>query len=221
MAQHPTHVVLESNQSSRKKRNKRQFRLLLRILAVMVSSIFLLTGCYDPGDLVEIIHPPTLGPTPTLPAVINVDLSTVLDATGKTTDDLMSVSSDGWVRLEIPAGTRISSASGEPIALLNIIPVYSGRLPMDAYGYAPGFAYEFGPDEIHFDPKARLVFLYTDKGIVGIIPSDITIGIAYGTEEWKSYNSRVDMEKREIKISVSELLPGWRFMLLAPVPIGS
>lgn len=221
MAHHPTRDVLNSNQTSRKQRKNRQVHLLLRILAVTVCSIFLLTGCDHPGDLVEIIHPPTLGPTPTLPAVTAVDLSTVLDETGKTKDDLISVSSDGWVRLEIPTGTRISSASGEPIASLNIIPVYSGRLPMDAYGYAPGLAYEFGPDEIHFDPKVRLVFLYTDKGIVGIIPSDITIGIAYGTEEWKSYNSSVDMEKREIKISVSELLPGWRFMLLAPVPIGS
>ena len=196
------------------------------LVAVCLLALWL-TGCLtvdeqEPGGLLgEVVPPPTLGPTPTLPAPAEVDLSSMLDADGRATETITLESADGWVSLTIPEGTVVTGPGGEPPQRLMIQPVYSGRLPMDAYGYAPGLGYEFGPDAVTFEPAATLVFRYTDEGIKGIIPSDLSIGAARGTEEWRSVGSRLDQDARTLNAQVERLEPGWRYLLLAPVPIGS
>lgn len=185
-----------------------------------------LAGCLtvdetEGGLLGEVVHPPTLGPTPTLPAPTEVDLTSLTDAEGRTTQPVEIDSADGWMSLEIAEGTRVTTAAGEPAERIVLQPVYSGRLPMDAYGYAPGNAYEFAPEALTFDPPATLVFRYTDEGIEGIIPGDLGAGAARGTEEWKSLGARVDQDARELRAAVESVEPGWRYVLLAPIPIGS
>lgn len=203
----------------------RPARLVYRAVACLLAMY--LAGCLTVdeqergGLLDEVIHPPTLGPTPTLPAAAGVDLSAVLDAEGRTTETIVLDSADGWVSLTLAEGTRVTGPDGEPVERLVLQPVYSGRLPMDAYGYAPGLAYEFGPETMIFEPAATLVFRYTEEGIRGIIPGDLSLGAARGSEEWKAIGARLDQEVRTLSAQVERLEPGWRYVLLAPVPIGS
>ena len=196
--------------------------------SVLVAALLALylAGCLtvedtEGGLLGEVIHPPTLGPTPTLPAPTELDLAALTDADGRTTQAAELASSDGWMSLEIAEGTHVTTAAGEPAEKIVLQPAYSGRLPMDAYGYAPGHAYEFGPEALTFDPPATVVFRYTDEAIEGIIPGDLGAGAARGTEAWKSLGARVDQDARELRAAVESVEPGWRYVLLAPIPVGS
>lgn len=200
----------------------RPVRLIFACLLAVCLAGCLTVDEQEPGGLLgEVVHPPTLGPTPTLPAVADADLSALLDAEGRATEDITLDSADGWASLIIPEGTRVTGPDGEPAARLVLQPVYSGRLPTDAYGYAPGLGYEFGPEAVTFEPAAMLVFRYTEEAIKGIIPGDMGVGAARGTEEWKSLGSRLDQDALTLNAQVEHLEPGWRYVLLAPIPLGS
>lgn len=211
----------------------RSMRMGLRIRLIAVAcftivalSLACMAGCRSSKEepfagLGEVVHPPTLGPTPTLSPDSEFDLTAVTDAEGRTTEDVTFESSDGWAYLVIPAGTLVLDSAGQPAEQLTIQPQYSGQLPQDAYGYAPGYGYEIGPNAITFDPAASLVFRFTDEGTAGVIPGDLKIGAALGSEEWHNYSARVDRDAHEIRAQVSSFEPGWRFMILAPIPIGS
>lgn len=208
------------------RRKPRLWGLLAACFTVAALSLACLAGCRPTADepfsgLGEVVHPPTLGPTPTLSPVSEVDLTALLDGEGRATQDVTVESSDGWLYVTIPAGTQVLAADGQPAERLTIAPQYSGQLPQEAYGYAPGYGYMFGPGVVTFDPAATLAFRFSDEGIAGVIPGDLSIGAALGSEQWRTLSSRVDRDAHEIRAQVSGFEPDWRYMILAPSPIGS
>jgi hypothetical protein len=166
-------------------------------------------------------HPPTLGPTPTLPPSVDHDLTNELDAAGRARSALALSSADGWVRLDIPAGTQVTTAQGAPVQHISITALYPGKLPIGSYGYAAGFAYQFGPAEIHFNPSASLVFRYSTEGLGRVLPRELGVGRARGESDWIQYSVKADEAQKEIQATTDSLLPDGHYILVGPAPMGS
>ena len=94
--------------------------------------VLCLTACKGAPSLPldTFAHPPTLGPTPTLPPAVDHDVANEVDATGRTRSALAISSGDGWVRLDIPAGTQVTNAQGTPLQHITITALYPGKLPV-------------------------------------------------------------------------------------------
>jgi hypothetical protein len=97
---------------------------------------------------------PTLTPGPELSA----SLSAAPDATGALTEDVQVVSDDGLAVLELPKGTRVLDAQGQPLASVTVTSV---DLPPASDTYAlVGKGYKFGPEGATLDPPASLTISY-------------------------------------------------------------
>ncbi|MDP2730108.1 MAG: hypothetical protein Q8O55_06475 [Dehalococcoidales bacterium] len=134
------------------------------------------------------VPPPTLttvtisGFTATVPLQVNaqgiVQVSTTLTTT------------DGKLSLEIPAGTKILDAQGNPLA--SITAVLATTPPSPPPAGAIVLAYNLGPDGATFDPPLTLTIEYDPADIPeGVAEEDLVIAYWDGTE-WVVLDSVVD-----------------------------
>jgi hypothetical protein len=115
---------------------------------------------------------PTLAPGPGLTA----SLSGRLDATGALTEDVQVVSEDGLAVLELPRGTKVLDAQGQPVADISVT---AGRLPLRTDAAWVGEAYEFGPAGATLDPPASLTISYDPWANYPFAYQDIDTGVVY------------------------------------------
>lgn len=164
------------------------------------------------------LHPPTKAPTPTLVPPGEIDLSGKLDAQGNALEPLTLAAPDGCMRLEIEAGTSLLTPAGQPVKKLSIAQDYTGKIPMQAYGVPISFAYRFGPEEVRFSKPARIVFTCL-KNMKRTLIFEISLGIKGDAGEWDQISMQGD--DTSVWTTLEALLPGQRYLLVGPAPMGS
>ena len=99
-----------------------------------------------------------------------------LDSEQKTTEELRILSQDSMAELIIPAGTKISSASGEPITQLSlrIADKHEGGLVNNVVMGTT--IYDGQPDGIQFEPAATIRLKYSPDKLFGIREDELKIG---------------------------------------------
>jgi len=170
------------------------------------------------GAANNILHPPTKGPTPTLLAPKEIDLSQQLDAQGAALTALKLESPDGCLRLEIDPGTKILTVGGKPATRLEIRQDYPGKLPVEAYGVSIGYAYRFGPEELAFSAPARIVFSCL-KDYQKTLVTQASVGIQGDAGQWDQLS--VQGDDKTIWTKLEKVQPGYRYLLVGPAPMGS
>ncbi len=110
-------------------------------------------------------------------------------------EDAVKVDSDdGLVSLLIPAG---SAPEGTNFS----IEISSETVPEGSVGKT----YKLGPEGIHFDPPARLIFNYQDTDLPpGITPDNLAVGKVV-QDYWLPLYTNIDEEEKQIKSPVGKL----------------
>ena len=192
------------------------------ILLCAISGI--LTACSSQSSentlpsISEILHPPTLAPTPTLALPSEYDLAGKLNPQGQALSNLEFSSPDGCLKLSIPAGTSILDGAGKPAAKLAIGQAYPKKVPLEAFGVSIGFWYTFGPQELHFDPKIALVLTCTER-LKNTLPDELSIGMLGPADEWDQQS--ILFKDALVSTRLNLLVPGWIYGLVGPAPLGS
>jgi hypothetical protein len=86
------------------------------------------------------------------------------------------VSEDGLAVLELPRGTKVLDAQGQPVADISVT---AGRLPLRTDAAWVGEAYEFGPEGATLDPPASLTISYDPWANYPFAYQDIDTGVVY------------------------------------------
>ena len=175
-------------------------------------------GDDEDGGIDTFLHPPTKAPTPTLLPPLEIDLSRQLDEQGRVLTPLVLEAPDGCMHLEIDQGAIILDAAGRPAGSLVIQQDYPGKLPMEAFGVSISYAYRFGPNELHFSAPAKIVFSCL-KNFKKTMIAETSLGIKADGGEWQQLSTQGDAET--IWTRLDSLLPGWRYLLVGPAPMGS
>jgi hypothetical protein len=200
---------------------------MMRNFSIIVIFLVLLSACgggapggneTGPGPVDSFLHPPTKSPTATLVPPGEIDLSGMLDTQGAAVQPLTLAAPDGCMRLEIDAGTSVLTASGQPAGRLTIAQDYPGKLPMEAYGVSISYAYRFGPEEVRFSQPAKIVFTCL-KNMKKTLIFEISLGIKGDDEAWDQIS--VQGDDTSVWTRLDSLLPGHRYLLVGPAPMGS
>jgi len=155
------------------------------------------TGAIEELDLTMTIasSPPVVGggggalptaATPNLQAnLFGSELTFSISDTGEILENIASISPDGKVAINIPAGTIALDSDGDPLASLLVEDSASHPSP-PAGAHIIGICYDFEPAGTTFAPPASLIFTYNDDDIPeGVAEEDLTL--AYYDEtagEW-------------------------------------
>jgi hypothetical protein len=108
------------------------------------------------------------------PTVAPVTDSTSLPAGLLTlTEDVKVVSPDGLAILDLPTGTKVLDAQGQPPASITVT---AKELPFRTDIAVVGLGYEFGPDGITLDPPVSLTVSYDPKAYWPFAFQDVNCG---------------------------------------------
>jgi hypothetical protein len=194
---------------------RRLFRWMLPCLLIIF-----LYACAQNVQIgqVDIIHPPTKAPTPTLLPPKEIDLAGKLDERGNVISALVLDAPDNCFHVEIKPGTTVLDPTGKPPLTIVIRQMYPGKPPMEAYSVPISYAYRFGPGDFHFSTAVKLVFTCL-KNYKKSELNKISVGIKNDTSGWDQIS--VQGNDQIIWTSVDSLLSGWNYYLLGPAPMGS
>ncbi len=107
---------------------------------------------------------------------VSVSLSGRRDATGALTEGVQVVSEDSLAVLELPRGTKVLDAQGQPVADISMT---ARRLPLRTDAAWVGEAYEFGPAGATVDPPASLTISYDPRANYPFAYQDIDTSLVY------------------------------------------
>jgi hypothetical protein len=134
---------------------------------------------------------------------------------GVVTQDILAVSPDGLVVVEVPQGTEALTAEGQPLEYIGVVEVEEPPAPPSNMPII-GMAYDFGPDGATFDPPVTITVEYD----VALLPEGVAeedLVIAYfdvETGEWIELAGVVDPIAHTVTAQVSHFT---RFAVLGPV----
>ena len=127
----------------------------------------------------------------------------VIDENGVIQEDQTLISTNGKSIASIPAGTTVLDESGNPPAELTVDIEDSPPVPPPD-GNAIGFAYDFKPDGVTFDPAIEMVFSYDEDDLpVGASEADLQVYLWNGSNWEEILPCTVDVIKNEITVLVS------------------
>ena len=154
-----------------------EYIFLARMAVLVVATVALLAYGLSQA-LPRLAGPSTPAPAPTLAPSpgLTVSLSGRLDATGALTEGVQVVSEDGLAVLELPRGTKVLDAQGQPVADISIT---ARRLPLRTDAAWVGEAYEFGPAGATVDPPAPLTISYDPRANYPFAYQDIDTSLVY------------------------------------------
>ena len=175
-------------------------------------------GTEQPSDFNSFLHPPTKAPTATLVPPGEIDLTGKLDDNGVVIDPLTITAPDGCMRLELEPGTVVQTADGAPLERLTIAQDYAGKLPVEAYGVSISYAYRFGLEQVRFSKPAKIVFTCL-KNMKRSLIFEISLGIKGDGGEWDQIS--VQGDDTSVWTRLDSLVPGQRYLLVGPAPMGS
>lgn len=120
---------------------------------------------------------------------------------------------DGKVIFDIPAGTTLKTASGNPITSITM--AVPDTIPAAPSGKTIVFARNFGPDGATFDPPITLSLTYEESTLpAGVQENDLVIAFWDGAE-WVILESTVNAEADTVSAQVSHFT---MFGILAQLP---
>jgi hypothetical protein len=132
------------------------------------------------------------GVLPLSPEVINED--------GVIQEDQTLISTDGKSIANIPAGTTVLDNVGNPPLELTVEIEDTPPVP-PSDGNAIGFAYDFKPDGITFDPGIEIVFSYDEDDLsAGASETDLKVYFWNGSNWEEILPCTVDVIKNEITV---------------------
>ena len=127
----------------------------------------------------------------------------IIDEDGVIQEDQSLISTDGKSVVYIPAGTTVLDESGNPPLELTVDIEDSPPAPPPD-GNAIGFAYDFKPDGVTFDPGIEMVFSYDEDNLpAGASEADLEVYFWNGSNWEEVLPCTVDVIKNEITVIVS------------------
>jgi hypothetical protein len=108
---------------------------------------------------------------------------------------------DAVATLDIPAGTAILDAQGQPLASLQAVEIPEPPAPPS--GSAIVLAYDFGPDETTFNPPITLTMSYDPAELPeGVSEGDLYI-VYWDGSQWVTLESTVDTAANTVSAEVA------------------
>jgi hypothetical protein len=126
----------------------------------------------------------------------------VIDEDGIIQEDQSLISTDGKCIAYIPAGTTVLDESEKPPLELTVDIEDSPPAP-PSDGNTIGFAYDFKPDGVTFDPEIEMVFSYDEDDLpAGASEADLKVYFWNGNNWERVLPCTVDVIKNEITVFV-------------------
>jgi len=142
-----------------------------------------------------------------------VNISYFLDPAGRATVVITLTSTNGLVTMNIPSGTLVLDAQGNPLTNIQIV-VLSTPPPPPGYVLV-GRAYDCLPDGATFQPAMTLTFRYYEPSVPrGANEQDLVLAYWDG-EQWVNLPTTVDAVANTATVEVTHFTP---FALLIEVP---
>ena len=141
----------------------------------------------------------------------------VIDGDGVIQVEQTLISIDGKSIAIIPAGTTVLDNLGNPPLELIVNIVDTPPAP-PSDGNAIGFAYDFKPDGITFDPEIEMVFSYDEDSLsTGISETDLKVYFWNGSNWEEVFPCTVDVIKNEITV-LADHFSCFQTMWIEPSP---
>lgn len=142
-----------------------------------------------------------------------VNISYFLDPAGRATVVITLTSTNGLVTMNIPSGTLVLDAQGNPLTNIQIV-VLSTPPPPPGYVLV-GRAYDCLPDGATFQPAMTLTFRYYEPSVPrGANEQDLVLAYWDG-EQWVNLPTTVDAAANTATVEVTHFTP---FALLIEAP---
>jgi hypothetical protein len=161
------------------------------------------------------------GPAPAVPIVTITGLTATVplevDAQGTVQTGTTLTTNDGKVNLNIPAGTKILDARGDPLTSITAVIETSPPAPPPEGKNVIGLTYNFEPAGATFEPPITLTFTY-DPGDIpeGVAEEDLVLAFYdESTGEWIECECTCDPENNCVTACVYHFTD---FAIIAPAP---
>ncbi len=152
-----------------------------------------------------------------IPSVTNID--DIMTPQGRLTEKVTAESNDGKVELFLAKNTIVLDEKGQPVRRIIMRAMEEPPEPPSASKII-GFAYDFTPDGITFDPPAQLTFTY-DPALIPDVVSKYSLVIAlFDAEagEWVNLVSTVDPATSTITAQIKNFTAFTVLGFIWPVP---
>jgi hypothetical protein len=170
------------------------------------------SGKTGTSNTFDVATAPVGGAAPSPSGSGSVSISYFLDSQGRTTVVITLTSTNGLVTINVPSGTLVLDAHGNPLANIQIV-VLSTPPPPPGYVLV-GHAYDCRPDGATFQPAMTLTFKYYEASLPpGASEQDLVLAYWDG-EQWVNLPTTIDATANTATAQVTHFTP---FALIAPV----
>jgi len=145
-----------------------------------------------------------------IPGVGSIDLSPYLDASGKTTVEIVLSSTDGLLTIIIPLGTQVLDAEGNVLASIEVI-ILSTPPPPPGYVLV-GPAYDCLPDGATFSPAITIILTYDPADIPGEVSEKDLVLAYWDGDKWVTLSTTVNTVANTATAQLTHFTP---FAILA------
>lgn len=171
------------------------------------------SGKTGTSNTFDVATAPVGGAAPSPSGSGSVNISYFLDSQGRATVVITLTSTNGLVTMNIPSGTLVLDAHGNPLANIQIV-VLSTPPPPPGYVLV-GHAYDCRPDGATFKPAMILTFKYYEASLPPSASEQDLVLAYWDGGQWVNLPTTIDAAANTATAEVTHFTP---FALIAPAP---